>query len=120
LIAMRRLPDPRTIPPADSLHHEGIEDGDAADRARREGPRVHVWHTSRTLPFPGALVLLIVAPLLLAVGVATIGLFAAGVAGLLSAPRVVRRGGDAGGRSDADRRRTPTIILDQGDYRRMD
>ena len=120
---MERLPDRRSLPYGDT----GRWPGDGADAtgadgdrgAGRRGPRVHLWRASRTLPLPGALALVIVVPVLLAVGVATIGLFAAGMAGLLSAPRLLRRRGAGERRAGERSRRRPTIVLERDDYRRM-
>jgi hypothetical protein len=125
---VRRLPDRRSVPfdRAGSAHGDAAggdrqDDAGRAGDAQRRGPRVHVWHTSRTMPLPGALALIVIVPILLAVGVATIGLFAAGMAGLLTAPRLLRRRGRAEGGAAGERpQHRPAIVLERDDYRRMD
>ena len=121
---MRRLLDDRNVrrgnlPPPHTGGRPGTDDaqrGGSQPGPNPERPRLRVWHRSRTIPLPGALALFLVVPVLVAVGVATIGLFAAGMAGLLSAPRLLRRGRGGAGRRDAGAR--PTIVLDRADYRR--
>ncbi len=99
----------------------GRGDADGEGAADRNGPRVHVWRArTRTVPLPGVVALLVIAPVLLVLGVVTLGLVAVGATGVLAAPRLLRRGRGAGDqRSGATANDGSTITLDPDDYRNL-